>query len=312
MRKRFDIAQTKGRWPGILAALGVDSKTLSRHNVPCPFCGGKDRFRFTNYEGMGLWTCNQCGPGNGVQFVQRFLETDFVGAMKKIEAVLPAIEIKQEPKKEKPRAALNAHWKSARPLSSGPDCDMAAQYLGGRLVWVDPPSTELRCKDEMWYWEDGKRKAVYHAMLARVRDAEGKPTTLHVTYLQDGKKAPVPSPKKILSEMGAGAHIRLFPAGPVLAVAEGIETALAVRRATGMPVWAGISANGLRQLVIPPEVEHVYVFADNDPSYTGQAAAYYLANRLVVKGGRRVTVYVPRVGDWADIDNWEDYDGPRA
>jgi len=304
MRKRFDIEQTKNRWPGILEALGVEPKLLSKHNGPCPFCGGKDRFRFTDHEGMGLWVCNQCGTGNGVHFAKKFLDVDFVTAMKKIEEILPSIEIKPEPKRAPPRVMLNRYWNSASPLSA--HGDPVADYLINRGVWVWPASSEVRSRKGVTYFDEGRRVGSYDAMIARVRDDQGKPTTLHVTYLSDGKKAAVPSPKKILSEMGSGAHIRLFPAEKVLAVAEGIETALAVRAHTGMAVWAGISAGGLRNLVIPNIVEELHIFADNDAeSFTGQAAAYHLANRVATKSKRCVRVEVPRHGDWADLDNWE-------
>jgi putative DNA primase/helicase len=255
---------------------------------------------------MGLWTCNQCGPGNGVQLAQRHLGLDFVNTMRLIEDVLPEVSEQPVAIKERPRAALNRRWREARRLTEE---DSVGRYLSARGVWCYPVSTELRCHEEVVYWDGAVRVGVFPAMLARVRDEDGNPTTLHVTYLSEGRKALVPSPKKILSEMGAGAHIRLFKAGPSLAIAEGIETALAVRGETGFPVWASISAGGMRGLVIPPEVDQVHIFADNDANYTGQAAAYNLANRIVTKTARRVTVHVPRHGDWADLDNWENYNG---
>ncbi len=51
-----------GRWPEILAALGVDSNSLANRHGPCPGCGGKDRFRFDNKTDNGDWICG--GGGN--------------------------------------------------------------------------------------------------------------------------------------------------------------------------------------------------------------------------------------------------------
>ena len=54
-RHKYDRSTTQGRWPGILAHLGVSEKTLSKRNVPCPFCDGNDRFRFLDTDGNGTW-----------------------------------------------------------------------------------------------------------------------------------------------------------------------------------------------------------------------------------------------------------------
>jgi len=69
-----------GRWPGILAALGVPSQALRNKHGPCPMCGGKDRFRFDDQGGRGTWICSRCGAGDGLALVQRFLRVDFRSA----------------------------------------------------------------------------------------------------------------------------------------------------------------------------------------------------------------------------------------
>jgi len=98
-----------------------------------------------------------------------------------------------------------------------------------------------------------------------------------------------------------GGAIRLFPleAGKPLALAEGIETALAVREATGWPVWALVAASFLKEASLPPEVKEVVVAADHDKA--GLEAAHALARRLL-REGRRVRLAVPPVEgeDWLD------------
>src|SRR5690554_5454604 len=54
-----------GKWPGILSRLGVDESFLLNRHGPCPNCGGKDRYRFSDQEGTGSYYCSQCGPGDG-------------------------------------------------------------------------------------------------------------------------------------------------------------------------------------------------------------------------------------------------------
>ena len=61
-----------------------------------------------------------------------------------------------------------------------------------------------------------------------------------------------------------GAAVRLFEPGDELAIAEGIETALAVHLGTGKPVWAALSCGNLEKLWIPDSVARVCIYADND------------------------------------------------
>ena len=51
----------------------------------------------------------------------------------------------------------------------------------------------------------------------------------------------------------------------------------------------------------PEESETIWIFADDDENYTGQAKAYQLANRLVVQFKKRCEVILPDIGnDFAD------------
>ncbi|WP_414534316.1 primase-helicase zinc-binding domain-containing protein [Dickeya chrysanthemi] len=44
-----------GRWPDVLALLGITVPDNARQRTPCPACGGKDRFRFDDLDGRGAW-----------------------------------------------------------------------------------------------------------------------------------------------------------------------------------------------------------------------------------------------------------------
>ena len=163
--------------------------------------------------------------------------------------------------------------------------------------------------------------ARFPAMLALVPGADGMPVTGHRTYLTaDGRKAPVPEPKKLMGYAGhrlVGGAIRLAATGPVLGVAEGIETALAVHLRTGMPVWSAISAGLLARLEPPAGTSLVVVWADRDHSGAGEAAALTLRERLL-KSGISVAVHLPtgpipagaKGIDWADV--WCDRPEPAA
>ena len=96
------------------------------------------------------------------------------------------------------------------------------------------------------------------------------------------------------------------PENGTLGIAEGIETALAVREATGQVCWAATSAALLEAAVLPENIRKVVVWADNDLKKAGQKAALRLAERLI-KEGRKVEVHVPdrpaekKSWDWADV-----------
>jgi hypothetical protein len=128
------------------------------------------------------------------------------------------------------------------------------------------------------YWDQGRRVETYPALVARVTAPTGNLVTLHRTYLtDDGQKAPVDAPRKLMpypqDRSLRDSAIRLAPLPPCLGVAEGIETALAVQRMTGMPVWATGSAALLATWEPPAGVKHVTIWADRDRSGAGERAA---------------------------------------
>lgn len=154
----------------------------------------------------------------------------------------------------------------------------------------------LRYQDDEPSW--------HPAMVAMVSGPDGKPATLHRTYLtEDGHKAAVEVPRRLMpGTIPEGAAIRLFDEGPVLGIAEGIETALAAASLFGVPTWAAVSSGMLARWIPPDTAREIVVFGDRDPKFGGQAAAYALAHRLALRG-LKVRVEIPaRFGaDWNDV-----------
>ncbi|MDF1551678.1 MAG: toprim domain-containing protein [Deferrisomatales bacterium] len=194
-------------------------------------------------------------------------------------------------------ARLRRLWAEARPLAAG---DAAAAYLQARGLDLRGLAADaLRTHHALPYWTDGAVVGTYPAVLARVVGPTGDPVAMHATYLdpeRPGNKAPVPAPRKLWpTHPGAtrGAAVRLYPLdGDRLAVAEGIETALAVHQLAGLPCWAAISAGGLERVELPSAAREVFVCADHDENGAGQRAAEHLARRLVAEG-RVVRVALP-------------------
>ena len=291
-------AESVGRWHGIFSALGIEVGE-GRHTA-CPVCGGKDRFRFDDKDGRGTWYCNQCGAGDGVKLVMDVLKCSFRDALVDVGRVVGVAEKLNTPAEPTiTRERMREIFVNSRPASED---NPAGRYLLNRGLTVIPKT--LRYLEKCWCSE---RKQECPAMLAVFSSPVGEAVTMHRTYItMSGGKAPIKKVKKMLPALKGltGGAIRLFPAGEMLAIAEGIETAIAVHEDTQLPCWAAFSAAMLAKFEPPGIVKHVAIFADNDQNYTGQSAAYQLANRLAIKG-LEVDVYVPHLDgeDWLDVHN---------
>ena len=91
-----------------------------------------------------------------------------------------------------------------------------------------------------------------------------------------------------------------WPDGDELAIAEGVEDALAVHALTGMPCWAALSSGNMAELRgIPSWVEHVSIFTDADTS--GRLGAHRLAARLREEGHRAQVLRAVNVKDPNDV-----------
>ena len=138
------------------------------------------------------------------------------------------------------------------------------------------------------------------AMIAAITGADRKVIAIQRTFLRvDGRgKANVSDPKMTLATMRDGA-VRLGRAGPVLGIAEGIETGLSAMELFGVPVWCSLSAGRLDRLYLPPEAREVHIFADNGTK--GHEAAERAAKAYPAQGRRVVLRFPPeRFGDWND------------
>jgi putative DNA primase/helicase len=293
-----------GRWPSILSTIGVPPEALVNKHGKCPLgCDGKKSFRFDNRDGRGTWICSHCGAGDGVEMVKQFLGLDSKAALKRIDEILPQALTAPAPKPkdfDKEKRKIKELWHQSTLMTAD---DAAGRYLQRRLGFV-PTGTGLRFHPGLAYYDGPVKVGTWPAMLGVVR-LKDSVVGMHRTFLTpDGAKAPVESPKKLLTcvENIGGAAIRLGGDDTVIGVAEGIETALAAAARFGCTVWATISASGMASFEPTTRVQHVDVFADNDRNGTGQLAAFALMNRLMTRTQVTAAVHIPPVPgtDWAD------------
>lgn len=308
------VRAAKGRWPEIFVSCGMPREHFLKKGRPCPVCGGTDRFSFTDRWGRGNFICRGCGSGDGFDLISRYCQCGFIEALETVERFcgicwtggradarveLSADELRQ---KELARERMQL-WAQALPVQSG---DPVWKYLRGRGLDPRVGGYEVRFHPQLEYRHENGTITRHPAMLARVFDRHGVVINLHRTYLTDeGRKAEVPSPKKLMAGQAKGGAVHLGGAvGDVLGLAEGVETAMAAHLLRSVPVWATLGCSNLQDFTcLPASVRRVLIFADNDPKFAGQAAAYALAHRLATSGEIEVEVLLPtRTGtDWLDV-----------
>lgn len=297
---KIDVDQIKnnssGRWKGILDGLGIDVGT-GEHRF-CPICSSgdpdSDRFRFDD-NGKGSWFCNQCSPkaGDGFGLVMKFFNIPFLDAVVKVSEIIgsgiPVSMGKQKPSFDV-KKALNELWTASKPLAGS---DIASRYLHARGIVLTPDN--VRYNETCW---ESSTKTKMPAMISRFTDVNGKPISLHRTYLAGDKKADIKSPRKMFTPLEplSGGAIRLFKSqNNTLGIAEGIETAIAAKQITQIPTWAAVSSTLLKAFQPPDEIRRLVIFADADANFCGQQAAYTLANRLQGKD-IIIEVELPEIG----------------
>ena len=316
-----------GRWLWIFQALTPDLWQVLINavtHVPCPWHGGIDGFRrFPNFPSTGGAICNSCGAyPTGFKLLAHHLGISEKESLRMVARLLRSVgslpvETQMDHSIPTQSTGSKAHAIEAVLAESVPISHEIAEparlYLRSRGILNPNGICGLLYHPHLQYRRVDGTYDTFPAMIAKVRLGNDV-VSLHRTYLtQDGHKAPVASPKKLMSPVhpGAttGAAIRLFPPPYIeLALTEGIETGLAYQNFIEVPTWAALSANGLKNIQVPETVRHVLICGDNDHSGVGQEAAEVCAYRLR-KEGRHVEILIPpgpipegqKSLDWADV-----------
>jgi putative DNA primase/helicase len=182
-------------------------------------------------------------------------------------------------------------WQDCRPATG----TGVQRYLRNRGIDIVIPPT-IRFHPRLKY----AKGDFWPAIVAIVTDVNDKPIGIHRTFLEPDTwiKAPVERPKMMLGHSGGGS-VRLRTLGDRIAVSEGIETGLTALYADGRPVWAALSACGIKSLELPPNIREIVVLAD--PGVAGESAAR-AASRRWLKEGRRAGWVLPASGaDFNDL-----------
>jgi Toprim domain-containing protein len=144
---------------------------------------------------------------------------------------------------------------------------LAEIYLRKRGITLPLRFPSLRCHPDCYYRADKDSPLeTWPALIASVTDLSGNITGIHRTWLaRDGRgKAPLADPRRSMGQL-LGHAVQFGAATDVLAAAEGIETALALKcLLPSLPVAAALSASNLSALLFPHGLRRLYIAADND------------------------------------------------
>jgi putative DNA primase/helicase len=203
--------RARGRWRGILSAVGLEAKYLANKHGPCPLCGGgKDRYRWDDKNGTGSFFCSQCGAGTGVDLVMKFKQLNFLEAKRLIEGVIgeaPVVAPKAGKSEDQQRDQMAALWGRARALDG---LDVASRYLGGRGIKPEAFPASLRWLPDLPFWDEAKTRTLHPALLAKFVAPDNSGAILHRTFLAEpGVKADLPKVRMFMpGRVPAGGAVR--------------------------------------------------------------------------------------------------------
>ncbi|CDG94630.1 DUF7146 domain-containing protein [Xenorhabdus bovienii] len=295
-----------GHWPKVFEYYKLPPVTGNKHfKGKCPICKQKGKFRIDDRDGRGTFICT-CNAGDGWALLRLTQGKEFKVLADEIDQLLGLHRDKVTPKPKVSTVADNRQ-KIITLYSRMPELKgtSAEKYLQSRGIYSNQPIEQIRfCKKQPTYQGD------YQAMWALATDSRGQLCYLHRTYLDADRKAPLDVTKKMMSlqEDSYLAHtesvaIRMFPVASTLGIAEGIETALSCKQIYGVNTWSTMNAGHMAKFLAPRGVKHLIIFADNDWSATGEAAAYACATKNLKASNdiERVSVRWPDLGDFNDL-----------
>jgi hypothetical protein len=261
----------------VALALGADKGVnVDERGVPCPGCGGKDRFSVDKVK--NLFLCRHSGAGGDpIALVQHVHNLSFGEAIEQLTGEKALIAAKRAPQRsdaeqniyrDKARRRAWRIWQDGAPIEPARHGHWVHDYLALRAIPF--PSWRIKALREVsrlpyWHWSKEREEfVVVHAgpaMLAAITGPDGHFIGVHRTWLDLNRpngKATIANPdtgeildaKKVEgSQKGGKIVIREGDPGSVCALGEGIETVLSWDRlppsAASAALWVGINIGNI-------------------------------------------------------------------
>lgn len=278
-----------------VAARALGGDVVGRNRVLCPGPGhsARDRSLSVTFTPDGFTVFSHAGD-DWRDCKDHVRERLGLGDFKPTDRRPAPVAVTPSPEDHDRTQRAVAIWREARPIQETP----AEVYLASRGVSY---------QDEALRWHPscpfGKGER-HGCMIGLVRNiVTNEPQAIHRTAIDaNGRKID----RKAYGPIGGGA-VKLTDdadVSKVIAIGEGIETALSIRELpdlSNMPVWSVLSANGITAFPVLPGIESVWIAADNDASGTGQSAARAAGERLHAAGIETIIIASTQAG--ADLND---------
>jgi len=172
------------------------------------------------------------------------------------------------------------------------------KYLVGRGLFLQNAPKYIRYHPNLYHKPTGK---CFPSMISAItKYGSNEIIGLQRTYLEAQTKAKI-KPNKMILGAAKGGAIKFGDDSSKLIVAEGIETALSIYKATKISTWSCLSTSGLINIIVPPKniTPHIIIAADND--HAGVTAASTLSLRLLEEGYQVNIALPPVTKDFNDL-----------
>jgi hypothetical protein len=207
----------------------------------CPIHGGRSLFVRDGEAGRTLVFCH--GGCEARDVLSELRRSGLLGGPPAFYQS-PPIRRNDHPDEAARRARALSVWREARAAAG----TIVEAYLASRSLAFLPLQC-LRFHPDCPH-PSGRRLP---AMVALVEHCDRGPVGIHRTYLRpDGSgKASINPAKASLGPIAGGAvQLAIIQPDRWTLIAEGLETALSAAQSCGLPVWEGLSAGGIQNLVL--------------------------------------------------------------
>lgn len=297
------VTAAGGRWPKLLAELGIDTPRRGKHG-PCPVCcDGKDRFRLDDKDGRGTWICSRCGAGDGLDLVCKVMgktPKEAVGLIAPLMGMAaggldPA---ERERIRQQQRAKAEQERKRNEQQRLKAACRAAAiirDFEQGKTPYLTNKgfADHLSAVNRAPISVGGENYPAGSAVIPLTNEAGELVNVQLISH--DGSKRYLAGGQK------AEAFHRIA-GGELIAIVEGYATGLSVHLATGATVYCAMDCGNLAVVAQIARRQHpeaqVLLCGDNDAHSKGNPGKAKAEQAASTVGG--LVALPPVAGDWND------------